>query len=102
MAKRSRSRDSFFRKKSLRRSGFKPAPEGLEVRVLLSASWVTQSVPPADLATPDLAKPDLFRGVWGTGPNDIFVVGRNSDPAVLPYGVIDHYDGTGWTAIKIG
>jgi hypothetical protein len=59
---------------------------------LLLSGWTSQ----------DSGTTDLLRGVWGSGPNDIFAVGRNADPAVQPYGVIDHFDGTRWTAQQVG
>ena len=34
--------------------------------------------------------------VWGTSPSDVFVVGNSTDSSV---GVIDHYDGSGWSTV---
>ena len=94
-------------KQGRRRVGARPWLEILERRNLLSASWVPQitGVIPTQTAGYSL------RGVWGSGPNDIYAVGRNAtafsdpnDPTNLQphdYGVIDHYDGNTWTVKTI-
>lgn len=79
------------RARTLNVLSFRPHLEALEDRLLLSG-WTAQ----------DSGTADLLRGVWGSGPNDIFAVGRNGDPTVQSYGVMDHFDGTRWTAQQVG
>ncbi|MCI0457631.1 MAG: hypothetical protein L0Z62_11725 [Gemmataceae bacterium] len=64
--------------------------EALEDRTVLS-TWL-----PINPGTAD-----NLRGLWGSGPNDLYAVGRNSNPAVEPYGVILHSDGTSWTEVPL-
>jgi cysteine-rich repeat protein len=65
--------------------------KGKILRYHLSASGVLAwaNVPVPDTSEIDIAQID-FEGIWGSGPNDIFVVGRQ--------GVILHYDGLKWSA----
>lgn len=39
-------------------------------------------------------------GVWGSGPNDIYVVGRLGDQANS--GAVQHFDGTNWQSVDVG
>jgi hypothetical protein len=49
-----------------------------------TAAWLSRS----------MASPDNYYGVWGSGPNDIFVVGDN--------GRIVRYNGTAWSVMNSG
>lgn len=47
------------------------------------------------LATPSTA---ILRGVWGSGPRDVYAAGYTNMPA----GTILHYDGSAWSTVAIG
>jgi hypothetical protein len=48
----------------------------------------------ASLASVDVGSVPPLRAIWGSGPNDIFIVGSD--------GAIRHFDGASWTAHDLG
>lgn len=58
----------------------------------------------ADFPAPDLAQAGdtlvLLRGIWGTSPNDVYVVGA-AYGGVTPRAIAAHYDGQRWTPLAL-
>ncbi|MBN1670081.1 MAG: VCBS repeat-containing protein [Kiritimatiellae bacterium] len=53
-------------------------------------------------ATMDLYECGEWRDIWGSGPNDVYVVGYEEFDECDPDAVIFHFDGNAWTRVLYG